>query len=210
MPETVQGLTPILDIHDRMPQHAAAIASCIANWSQVDGQLSILFGILIGAVEKADAAASVFAKIKGQKHRRDLIGELAQKRIPADPRYGMVVQVVRKIADVGSLRDRLAHAVLGIHGAREDVVAVWNSDDVPWIGLPAYKRIERGEPLRDAWTEAKGVNLFSVQELRAEAEKAQTLFWDVVHLMVYLTASTESDLERSAREHLQSMGYDLP
>lgn len=111
------------DIIERMPKVAELVGRITVNWSQVDLQLSLAMGSLLGVENKASVA--VFLSLRNNRAKRDALEAAAEKSIDDN-----LQAIFKEILKVHSLFDRqrndMVHCVWGISGATPDGI-IWSS-----------------------------------------------------------------------------------
>jgi hypothetical protein len=111
------------DIIERMPGVAELVGRITINWTQVDLQLSLTMGSLLGVENKASVA--VFLSLRNNRAKRDALE--AASNVSLDK---SLQDIFKKILKVHSLFDRqrndMVHGVWGISEATPDGI-IWSS-----------------------------------------------------------------------------------
>lgn len=111
------------DIIERMPKVAELVGRITINWSQVDLQLSLTMGSLLGVENKASVA--VFLSLRNNRAKRDSLEAAAEMALSEE-----LQKIFKAILKVHSLFDKqrndIVHGVWGISEATPDGV-IWSS-----------------------------------------------------------------------------------
>src|SRR5262249_43640514 len=119
------------------PELAALVGECIALWSQVEAQISVL----LSAIMKAETAitAAVFLSIRNSRAQREALTAAAEIGLS-----GRELEMFRAIAIVyQSLDSQRADLAHGVFAVGEDI-----PDGILWIDSSAF-----AEHSLDFWTE---------------------------------------------------------
>jgi hypothetical protein len=108
------------------PEHLALVGQCLAAWPNIEAEMALLLGQLIGADNIA--ALAVFQMLRRSSMQRDAVSEAARVTLP-DADQELIAAILNVHKSTEKERNALAHGHLGFYSELKDGILWLSSTD---------------------------------------------------------------------------------
>lgn len=187
-----------LDTLESRPELGAIIASCICVWANVELQIGLCLGAILGV--QSDGAVAVFLSLRNARAQREAISAAAGTCL-SDEDSDVVEAVLAIYASIGKHRHDLAHGIYGYSDELPDSVLWTESSKHAHFLIDVYNREAKKAPVGADPHAMMKRNLFVYRKCDLkETHKAIIDAWDAAfNLHCYLKGNEQSPSERFRR-----------
>lgn len=185
---------------EKRPEHLAAIGSVITRWTDVETEMALVLGVLLGT--RSEAAVALYTSLRQGRSRTETIAAVASSILDPDEQE-LLAAILIVYGQAESARNDIAHGCYGICDEIQDGV-LWlpTKDNANWT-VSVWQKDEAGSRKGDEHADlAKRMLVYKLSDLKdviAEIDDAWKL---VFNLISYLqTRSFGPELKRVERFH---------